>query len=60
METREIQEAMCAVRKMGRDVIEARISAIEKGEETPNDVLNQILQLACKLISFIPVSLGMH
>ncbi len=39
---------MSAVRKLGRDQIEARIKAIESGQKTPTDLLNQILQLACK------------
>ncbi|XP_064393862.1 cholesterol 24-hydroxylase-like [Halichondria panicea] len=46
VETKEYQDAISAVRKLGRDQIEARIKAIESGQETPTDLLNQILQLA--------------
>ncbi len=49
-ETKEYQDAISAVRKLGRDQIEARIKAIESGQETPTDLLNHILQLACKLM----------
>lgn len=39
------REAARAVRALGYKCIEKRIRAIQKGEEIPNDILSQILQI---------------
>ena len=39
-------EAIRALRKIGRDLIEKRILAVEREEELPNDILTQVLRIA--------------
>ena len=45
-ETAMYREAVAAMRKIGRDCIEKRIKAVTSGEEVPNDILTQILQIS--------------
>ena len=40
------REAMRALRKIGRDCIKKRIEMVKSGEQVPNDILTQILQMA--------------
>eukprot|EP00731_Ephydatia_muelleri_P028804 Em0020g448a len=40
------REAVDAMRRIGRDCIEKRIKAVTSGEEVPNDILTQILQIS--------------
>ena len=42
------REVMRALRMIGKDCIKKRIRMIENSEQVPNDILTQILQLACK------------
>ena len=44
-ETEMYRESVAAMRKIGRDCIEKRIKAVTSGEEVPNDILTQILQI---------------
>ena len=36
------------IRAIGRNCIKERIQVIENNEQTPNDILSHILQMACK------------
>ena len=45
------REAARAVRALGYKCIEKRIRAIQKGEEIPNDILSQILQIKSMTLS---------
>ena len=37
--------AVEAIRKIGRECVQRRISAIENGEQVPNDILTQIIKV---------------
>eukprot|EP00731_Ephydatia_muelleri_P028733 Em0020g377a len=45
-ETEMYHGAVGAMRRIGRDCIEKRIKAVTSGEEVPNDILTQILQIS--------------
>ena len=47
-EAEDNREAMRALRKIGRDCIKKRIEMVKSGEQVPNDILTQILQMASK------------
>ena len=48
LEAEGYREVMRALRLIGRDCIKKRIAMIESGEQVPNDILTQILQMACE------------
>ena len=52
-EARSYQEAVKAMRAVGRDCIMKRLRAHKNGEEVQMDILSQILQLACELIIIV-------
>ena len=43
--TQSYRMAVQAIRKIGRECIQWRISAIENGEQVPNDILTQIIKV---------------
>ena len=47
--TRSYRKAVQAIRKIGRECIQRRISAIENGEQVPNDILTQIIKVTSEL-----------
>ena len=49
--TRSYRKAVQAIRKIGRECIQRRISAIENGEQVPNDILTQIIRVTSELLS---------
>ena len=49
-EAKGYQEAVRAMRTVGKRCIEKRKEAIENGEEKQRDILYQILQVACKCL----------
>ena len=50
IEAKGYQEAVRAMRMMGRDCIQRRIEAIKQGDEVPQDILTNIIKSACKLV----------
>lgn len=47
-EARSYRETVRAIRSIGRDCIRKRIRAFENHEDLPNDILTNILKVACK------------
>ena len=54
-DSRQYAEAASAVRIIGRDCIQRRITALERGDQVPNDILTHILRSA-RTLAIVPVS----